>query len=263
MLALLSVNEFYLIDKVCVCLPLINSCSPVDTSECIRHRYSRYSLHHSSMAPLAGRVVLVTGASAGIGAATAQHFASLGCRCRAGEGRRLPRLALVARSLGALQEVAAACREAGAGEVQVQARDLAVEEECINAVGQTIAHFGGELRLLYICCLRPSELHVLVNNAGILVTSDFASVTMEEVDRSMQVQDISFRHILTSFQDKPEVGPEAEPGEPASPRRHPGQHRQRLQRGRTQVSPWLCLSRLPGPTPAPWHTSSPRRPWTS
>ena len=30
-------------------------------------------------------------------------------------------------------------------------------------------------------------LDVLVNNAGILISSDFASVSMEEVDRSMQV----------------------------------------------------------------------------
>ena len=30
-------------------------------------------------------------------------------------------------------------------------------------------------------------LDVLVNNAGILVSADFSSVTMEEVDRSMQV----------------------------------------------------------------------------
>ena len=30
-------------------------------------------------------------------------------------------------------------------------------------------------------------LDVLVNNAGILISADFASVSMEEVDRSMQV----------------------------------------------------------------------------
>ena len=36
---------------------------------------------------------------------------------------------------------------------------------------------------------------MLVNNAGILVAADFATVTMEEVDRSMQVLCILAPHL--------------------------------------------------------------------
>ena len=39
------------------------------------------------------------------------------------------------------------------------------------------------LRLIYV-----AGLDVLVNNAGILLSADFASVSMEEVDQSMQVR---------------------------------------------------------------------------
>jgi len=111
---------------------------------------------------LQGKVVLVTGASSGIGAGTARHLAGLGCR-----------LALVARNQSALESVATECRQAGAQEVMVSVRDLSVEEECVLAVRDTVERFGG--------------LGVLVNCAGILVRSNFATVTMEEVDLSMQV----------------------------------------------------------------------------
>jgi len=111
---------------------------------------------------LNGCSVLVTGASAGIGAATAIHFAKLGCR-----------LSLVARSGDALDEVATRCKEAGAPQVVTLTLDLALEQACTQAIAETVSRLGG--------------LDVLVNNAGILISADFASVSMEEVDRSMQI----------------------------------------------------------------------------
>ncbi len=50
------------------------------------------------MSGLKGKVVLVTGASSGIGEATAVHMSTLGCK-----------VALVARNEGRLEEVAARC----------------------------------------------------------------------------------------------------------------------------------------------------------
>lgn len=111
---------------------------------------------------LRGKVVIITGASSGIGAGTALHLASLGCR-----------LSLVARNKSALECVSQECLVAGADEVLVLSHDVGVEEECQALVEKTAQHFGG--------------IDVLVNNAGVLIRSDFASVTMAEVDLSMQV----------------------------------------------------------------------------
>eukprot|EP00092_Neocalanus_flemingeri_P097887 GFUD01124802.1.p1 GENE.GFUD01124802.1~~GFUD01124802.1.p1 ORF type:complete len:284 (+),score=84.44 GFUD01124802.1:55-852(+) len=115
--------------------------------------------HKSS---LCGKVVLITGASSGIGAGTSQHLASLGCR-----------LSLVARNRSALESVKKECIAGGAPEVLILSQDVGVEEECQLVVEKTAQHFGG--------------IDVLVNNAGVLIRSDFASVTMEEVDLSMQI----------------------------------------------------------------------------
>ena len=86
------------------------------------------------MSGLAGKVVLITGASSGIGAGTAVHFAGLKCR-----------LSLVARNLENLNKVAEDCRKAGAQEVIVISKDLSVTEECVAAVEETVKHYEGKL----------------------------------------------------------------------------------------------------------------------
>lgn len=113
---------------------------------------------------LFGKVILITGASSGIGSATAIHLSSLGCK-----------ISLVARDVARLETVAGQCREAGADakDLLVCPHDVAVHHQCVLAVQETVHHFGG--------------LDVLVNNAGILVRSDFASVSMEDIDLSMNV----------------------------------------------------------------------------
>jgi len=114
------------------------------------------------MAGLKDKVVLVTGASSGIGKGTAIHMAGLGCK-----------LALVARNAQALEEVASECREAGSPDVLVSPHDLALEEECAKAVEETVAHFGG--------------LDVLVHAAGILCNGTTMSLSVEDYDRCMNV----------------------------------------------------------------------------
>ncbi len=120
---------------------------------------------------LKDKVVLVTGASSGIGAATAVELASRGCK-----------LSLVARNKDRLAQVAQMCQEAGAAEVFTSSHDLSSMEECDEAVEETAKHFGA--------------VDVLVNNAGIIVNGhDLADISMEDFDTTMQVSGIKLRQI--------------------------------------------------------------------
>jgi len=95
--------------------------------------------------PLEGRVALVTGASSGIGDATARALASAGADV-AIAARRHDRLDVLAREL-----------EKAGTKVLVLAADLLVEEENRRIVAETEAHFG--------------RLDILVNNAGVMLLS--------------------------------------------------------------------------------------------
>jgi 3-oxoacyl-[acyl-carrier protein] reductase len=86
-----------------------------------------------------GKTVLITGASRGIGAATAQHLASLGAN-----------VVLTARSGDALEQIAT--------QIGPQAKAIACDvsdyDQVKSAVDLALAHFG--------------SLDILVNNAGLL-----------------------------------------------------------------------------------------------
>jgi len=94
------------------------------------------------MARLRGAAVLITGASSGIGEATALAFA-----------RRGARLALCARRVDRLQGVAQRCRAAGAPEVVVRRADVSRPAEAHGFVAAALSSFDG--------------IDVLVNNAGV------------------------------------------------------------------------------------------------
>jgi len=93
-----------------------------------------------NLTPLKDKVVIVTGASAGIGAATARAFGAAGARV-ALAARRADRLEAVARDIG----------NAG-GEALVVAADMRQLADIQNLVAQTLARFG--------------RVDVLFNNAG-------------------------------------------------------------------------------------------------
>mmetsp|Transcript_19231 Transcript_19231/g.61182 ORF Transcript_19231/g.61182 Transcript_19231/m.61182 type:complete len:295 (+) Transcript_19231:2-886(+) len=77
-----------------------------------------------------GDVVLITGASAGIGAALARHYA-----------RRRARLVLAARRADKLGEVAEACKQLGAPDVLVVPTDVTKEQDCKALVERAMDRF--------------------------------------------------------------------------------------------------------------------------
>jgi NADP-dependent 3-hydroxy acid dehydrogenase YdfG len=94
------------------------------------------------MSEISGQVVVVTGASSGIGEATARAF-----------GRAGARLVLAARRLERLEALAAEIQaQAGGAQALPVAADLSRLDDIQNLVAQTKAHFG--------------RIDVLFNNAG-------------------------------------------------------------------------------------------------
>jgi len=114
------------------------------------------------MAVYAGRVVVVTGASQGIGKALSLELAA-----------QRPRLVLAARDEAALEAVAAGCRARGA-EALVARADVSDEASCRALVERAVERFGG--------------LDVLVNNAGMGMLARFEDVTdLSLYERLMRV----------------------------------------------------------------------------
>lgn len=99
------------------------------------------------------RVIVVTGASDGIGAEMARQWAAGGERIA---------LVLAARSIDKLEAVAAQCRAHGAA-VVVQRCDVSVQADCIALVEAAAAAFG--------------RIDMLVNNAGMSAHARFDEVT--------------------------------------------------------------------------------------
>ena len=112
---------------------------------------------------LAGRVVLVTGASIGIGRETALRFAAAGCR-----------LALTYFEHRAEAEgVAVRCRELGAPEVVLSSLQLADEDS---------------IRTLVECVIdRFEAVDVLVNNAGVISWKPFLEQDFGELDAQIEI----------------------------------------------------------------------------
>jgi NAD(P)-dependent dehydrogenase (short-subunit alcohol dehydrogenase family) len=114
------------------------------------------------MAVYAGKVVIVTGASQGIGKALSLELAA-----------QRPRLVLAARDEAALAEVAGLCATRGS-ETLVVPTDVSDEASCRALVAAAVERFSG--------------VDVLVNNAGIGMLARFEDVSdLSQYERLMRV----------------------------------------------------------------------------
>jgi len=107
------------------------------------------------------KIVLITGASSGIGRAAAVRFAGYGAR-----------VVLAARTQTALEEVAAAITAKG-GQTRVVTTDVADPAQCQRAVIAAIESFGG--------------LDILVCSAGLSLRGYFEGTRLDVLERVMRV----------------------------------------------------------------------------
>ncbi|KAL0000593.1 hypothetical protein SO802_014374 [Lithocarpus litseifolius] len=114
---------------------------------------------------VAGKVILITGASSGIGEYVAYEYAKRGAR-----------LALVARREDRLRAVADRARKLGSPEVVVVRADVSKVEECKQFVDEIVNYFG--------------RLDHLVNNAGVVQVRLFEEFT--QFSDIASVMDINF-----------------------------------------------------------------------
>lgn len=106
----------------------------------------------------AGKVVIVTGASSGIGAATAVFLSRLGAK-----------LSLTGRNVENLEKVNSDCKKSTP--TFVVPADLNKESDIEKVVKSTVDHYG--------------QIDVLVNNAGIIETGTIETTTLAQYDRLM------------------------------------------------------------------------------
>jgi NADP-dependent 3-hydroxy acid dehydrogenase YdfG len=98
-----------------------------------------------------GKVVIVTGASSGIGAQTAKDFAKLGAK-----------VVFVGRNCENLKAIAAECA-AGEDKALIVQADVNSEGDCKKIIDETIKKW--------------SQIDVLVNSAGIIETGECAVIS--------------------------------------------------------------------------------------
>ncbi len=119
------------------------------------------------MTTLDDKIVLLTGASSGIGEATARHLAAEGAQ-----------LMLGARRTDRLDRLVASIRAAG-GVAEFVALDVTSATNVQAFADTALAHFG--------------RIDVLINNAGVMPLSPLAALKLEEWDRMI---DVNIRGVL-------------------------------------------------------------------
>jgi short-subunit dehydrogenase len=107
------------------------------------------------------KVVIVTGASSGIGEAIAREFALNGSK-----------VVLAARSESRLSEIAKEIINNG-GEAIFVRTDVSIEAECKELIEKTVKKFG--------------RINILVNNAGLSMRAAFLDVDLKVLHRLMNV----------------------------------------------------------------------------
>lgn len=139
----------------------------------------------ASRASLDGTVALVTGASSGIGEATARMLTDRGAA-----------VAIVARRADRLETLAAEVESAGGRALAIEA-DVTDREQAETAVRRTVEELG--------------RLDVLVNNAGVMLLGPILEAPVEEWDQMVQVNLLgllytakaAIPHLLEAARDEP------------------------------------------------------------
>lgn len=108
-----------------------------------------------------GKVIIITGASSGIGLASARLFSSYGA-C----------LVLAARSIDKLHALAAEL-SSDPSEIICVKTDVSVEEDCRRLIDEAVRHFG--------------RIDILINNAGLSMRASFKEVDLSVIRRLMDV----------------------------------------------------------------------------
>jgi NADP-dependent 3-hydroxy acid dehydrogenase YdfG len=134
---------------------------------------------------LKGTVALVTGASSGIGAATAAALAAQGAG-----------VALAARRRERLDALAVGLREQG-GTALVLESDLTDEQQAVDAIERTVAELG--------------RLDILINNAGVMLLGPVVGAPLSEWQRMVDLNVLgllycahaALPHLLRAAQDSP------------------------------------------------------------
>lgn len=109
-----------------------------------------------------GKVIIITGASSGIGEALAWKFAQEGAK-----------LVIAARSLSKLENLAKAIQNQHHTEIIAVATDVTQVADCENLINQTLAKFG--------------SIDVLINNAGISMRALFEQTEVSVIEKLMAV----------------------------------------------------------------------------
>ena len=108
---------------------------------------------------LKDKVVVITGASSGIGLAAAKAFAAEGSK-----------LAVAARNIEKLNKLK---EELSQNEIICIKTDVTIEGECQNLIEQTIAKYG--------------RIDILINNAGISMRAMFKDLDLSVIKNLMDV----------------------------------------------------------------------------
>lgn len=108
---------------------------------------------------LKDKVIIITGASSGIGMACARLFASKGAK-----------LAIAARSFEKLEALR---NELGNDNIIAVKTDVSKENECQELINSTVRRFG--------------RIDILINNAGLSMRASFEDLKLEVIHRLMDV----------------------------------------------------------------------------
>ncbi|MEU2232936.1 SDR family oxidoreductase [Streptomyces vietnamensis] len=128
---------------------------------------------HISARPLSGRVAVVTGASSGIGEATAEHLAELGAR-----------VVVLARRADRLEQLVARIEKNG-GEALALAADVTDAAAVRTAADRVAAEFGAA--------------DLLFNNAGVMLPAPVEELATDQWQHQIDLNITGLMHVIGAF----------------------------------------------------------------